>query len=73
MTDDTPDRGERIARRIARAGRASRREAERLIAAGRVSVDGQVVASPALNVTADQVVAVDGLALPAPEAPRLWL
>ena len=48
-TDDKP--GERIAKVIARAGLASRREAEGLIAAGRVAVNGAVIASPALNVT----------------------
>ena len=42
--------GERIAKVIARAGLASRREAEAWIAAGRVAVNGAVIASPALNV-----------------------
>jgi 23S rRNA pseudouridine2605 synthase len=45
--------GERIAKVIARAGLASRREAEAFIAAGRVAVNGAVIASPALNVTAE--------------------
>ena len=44
--------GERIAKVMARAGLASRREAEAWIAAGRVSVNGAVISSPALNVTA---------------------
>jgi len=47
----TPEKGERIAKVIARSGRASRREAEGLIAAGRVSVNGRRIDSPALNVT----------------------
>ncbi len=72
MTNDSP-KGERIAKVIARAGRASRREAERLIAEGRVSVAGRVIDSPALNVTAADRVAVDGKALAAPEPARLWL
>jgi 23S rRNA pseudouridine2605 synthase len=65
--------GERIAKVISRAGRASRREAERLIAEGRVTVNGRQIDSPALNVTPADRVAVDGIALAAPEPPRLWL
>ena len=65
--------GERIAKVIARAGRASRREAERLIEAGRVSVNGKVIDRAALNVTARDKVEVDGVALDAPEPARLWL
>ena len=42
--------GERIAKRLARAGIASRRDAEELIAAGRVKVNGKMLASPAFNV-----------------------
>src|SRR6056297_1468631 len=65
--------GERIAKVIARAGRASRREAERLIEAGRVTVNGQQVQRAALNVTPADKVAVDGRPLDAPEPVRLWL
>ena len=65
--------GERIAKVMARAGLASRREAEAWIAAGRVSVNGAVIASPALNVTAADRIAVDGLALPVAERTRLFL
>ncbi len=64
--------GERIAKVIARAGVCSRRDAERLIAEGRVSVNGRSIASPALNVTAADKVVVDGEQLPAVTAPRLW-
>lgn len=64
--------GERVAKRIARAGLCSRREAEQWIAAGRVAVDGQVLASPALNVRPGQRVTVDGRPLPEAEAPRLF-
>jgi len=67
------ERGERIAKAIARAGMASRREAEDWIAAGRVAVNGQVIRSPALNVTAADSVTVDGAALPARERTRLFL
>src|SRR5712675_1863162 len=65
--------GERIAKVIARAGLASRREAEAWIAAGRVAVNGAVIASPALNVTAADRIAVDGEPLPGRERTRLFL
>jgi len=65
--------GERIAKVIARAGLASRREAEAFIAAGRVAVNGAVIASPALNVTLEDVVTVDGEPLPQRERTRLFL
>ncbi len=58
---------------IARAGLASRREAEAWITAGRVAVNGKVVASPALNVTRADRIAVDGQPLPARERTRLFL
>jgi 23S rRNA pseudouridine2605 synthase len=65
--------GERIAKVIARAGLASRREAEAWIAAGRVAVNGAVITSPACNVTAQDQVTVDGAPLPARERTRLFL
>ena len=65
--------GERIAKVIARAGLASRREAEEWIAAGRIAVNGTVVESPALNVTASDRISVDGTPLPARERTRLFL
>jgi 23S rRNA pseudouridine2605 synthase len=65
--------GERIARAIARAGLASRREAEEWIAAGRVAVNGAVITSPALNVTPSDRISVDGEPLPARERTRLFL
>lgn len=64
--------GERIARRMARAGIASRRAAEAMIAEGRVSVNGEVIHSPALNVTERDRITVDGQPLAAPEPVRLW-
>lgn len=64
--------GERLAKRIARAGLCSRREAERWIEAGRVAVDGQVQTSPAINVGTAHRVTVDGEPLPAAEQPRLF-
>jgi len=65
--------GERIAKVIARAGLASRREAELWIAAGRVAVNGAVIASPACNVTAQDQITVDGAPLPERERTRLFL
>jgi 23S rRNA pseudouridine2605 synthase len=65
--------GERIAKVIARAGLASRREAEAFIVAGRVAVNGAVIASPALNVTPEDLVTVDGESLPQRERTRLFL
>jgi len=65
--------GERIAKRLARAGVASRRGAEKLIAEGRVAVDGVVLSSPALNVSPAAHITVDGKPVSAPERRRLWL
>ncbi|WP_299826632.1 pseudouridine synthase [uncultured Roseobacter sp.] len=65
--------GERIAKILSRAGVASRREAERMIEAGRISVNGAQITSPALNVTDADEITVDGKPLTAPEPPRLWL
>ncbi|EAQ02723.1 RNA pseudouridylate synthase family protein [Pseudooceanicola batsensis HTCC2597] len=70
---EKPPAGDRIAKVLARAGVASRREAERMIAEGRISVDGTVIDSPALNVTARARIEVDGRPLDAPEPARLWL
>ena len=64
--------GERIAKRIARAGVCSRRDAEKLIAQGLVTVDGKTITTPALKVTAQNVIVVDGKPLAAPEGARLW-
>jgi len=65
--------GDRIAKVIARAGLASRREAERLIEAGRVKVNGKVIDRAALNVTPKDKIEVDCRPLDSPEPPRRWL
>ncbi|MFC7703819.1 pseudouridine synthase [Plastorhodobacter daqingensis] len=65
--------GERIAKVLARAGLASRREAEKLVEAGRVSVNGKKIDSPALNVGPKDTILVDGKPLAAPEPARVWL
>lgn len=69
---DTP-KGDRIAKVLSRAGVASRREAERMIEAGRVSVNGKPIESPALNVSISDKIQVDGKEITAPEPPRLWI
>ncbi|WP_445501470.1 pseudouridine synthase [Microvirga sp. G4-2] len=64
---------ERIAKVIARAGVASRRDVEAMIAEGRVTLNGKVLESPAINVTAADTITVDGEPLPTKERTRLWL
>ena len=64
--------GDRIAKVLARAGVCSRREAEAYIAAGRVSVNGRKLASPAFNVVPQDRISVDGKPVGAPDPPRLW-
>lgn len=72
--DEAPaEAGERIAKRLARVGIASRRDAEELIAAGRVRVNGRVLASPAFNVMPDDRIELDGTEIPAVERTRLFL
>ncbi|TPM08163.1 MULTISPECIES: pseudouridine synthase [unclassified Mesorhizobium] len=65
--------GERIAKRLARAGLASRRDAEELIAAGRVKVNGRVLSSPAFNVMPGDIIHLDGMEIPPIERTRLFL
>lgn len=70
-TEEAPE-GERIAKRLARAGLCSRRDAEKWILEGRVAVNGTVLTSPALVVRESDLVVVDGKAIAEPEPPRLW-
>jgi 23S rRNA pseudouridine2605 synthase len=65
--------GERIAKVVSRAGLASRRDAEEWIVQGRVTVNGRVINSPALDVTVNDVITVDGKALPPRERTRLFM
>ena len=65
--------GERIAKIVARAGLCSRRDAEDWITQGRVAVNGRVINSPALDITTNDVVTIDGRPLPAPERTRLFM
>ncbi|MGY3033366.1 23S rRNA pseudouridine2605 synthase [Bradyrhizobium sp. USDA 4354] len=74
--DDAPKlkkAGERIAKVLARAGLASRRDAEEMVTQGRVTVNGRVINSPALDITKNDVVLVDGKPLPERERTRLFL
>ena len=64
--------GERIAKLLARAGIASRREIERMIAKGRVAIDGQVLTTPATVLTSLHGVTVDGNPVAAPAPARLF-
>ncbi|WP_281983884.1 pseudouridine synthase [Thalassorhabdomicrobium marinisediminis] len=75
MTDksENPVPGDRIAKVLARAGVASRRECEKIVEAGRVSVNGKTVLTPALNVMATDRILVDGKPLAEKEPPRIWM
>jgi 23S rRNA pseudouridine2605 synthase len=65
--------GERIAKVVSRAGLASRRDAEEWIVQGRVTVNGRIINSPALDVTTNDVITVDGKPLPPRERTRLFM
>ncbi|TMM50149.1 pseudouridine synthase [Qipengyuania marisflavi] len=67
-----PEEGDRIAKLLARAGVASRREVERMIADGRVAVDGKVLDTPAFKMTGLKGVTVDGKQVGKPAAARLF-
>lgn len=72
MTQDE-EKGERIAKRLARAGICSRRDAERWIAEGRVKVNGKRLDTPAFLVGPGDAITVDGKPVAGPEKTRLWL
>lgn len=65
--------GERIAKVLSRAGLASRRDAEEMVTQGRVAVNGRVINSPALDITSNDVVTIDGKPMPERERTRLFL
>lgn len=69
---ETPLRAERIAKTMARAGIASRREVERLIGLGKVAVNGRILDTPATLVTRDDVITVDGKPIGSTQATRVW-
>ena len=82
MTDHEPtaesapeaptERGERIAKWLARAGVASRRDAERLLTEGVVQVNGARIDHPATFIGPDDIVQVRGKVVDLPERTRLW-
>ena len=69
---DDIDTEERISKRLARAGLCSRREAERWINAGRVSIDNKVINTPAINVSNKNKILVDGKPIPRKDKTKLW-
>ncbi|MEM7198581.1 MAG: S4 domain-containing protein, partial [Pseudomonadota bacterium] len=62
----------RIAKRIARAGLCSRRDAEKWIGAGRIMLNGRKIHDPACNVINTDIILVDGKPLPSSVTPKLW-
>jgi 23S rRNA pseudouridine2605 synthase len=70
--DEAPKRSERIAKAMARAGIASRREVERLIGLGKVAVNGKILDTPATLVTRDDVITVNGKPIGSAQATRVW-
>ncbi|HEX3652870.1 MAG TPA: pseudouridine synthase [Rhizomicrobium sp.] len=72
MADDSSEAGERIAKIVARVGVCSRRDAEKLIADGRVTLDGEPVTQQGTRATDSQTIAVDGRPLKHAEPTRLW-
>ena len=64
--------GERIAKVLARAGLASRREVERLIGLGRIAVNGRILETPAVLVKATDVITVEGQVIGKAEPTRLF-
>jgi 23S rRNA pseudouridine2605 synthase len=70
--DAAPKRSERIAKAMARAGIASRREVERLIGLGKVAVNGRLLDTAATLVTRDDVITVDGKPIGSAQATRVW-
>ncbi|TPW30532.1 rRNA pseudouridine synthase [Martelella alba] len=70
---DAAGQPERISKILARAGVASRRDAERMILEGRVRVNGTVLESPALNATLADRIEVDGEPIRGIERTRLWI
>jgi 23S rRNA pseudouridine2605 synthase len=73
MTNKLPEDGERIAKFLSRAGVASRREVERMIDAGRVTLNGQPLTTPAVKVSEKDDITVDGKPIAEKQPAKLWL
>jgi 23S rRNA pseudouridine2605 synthase len=69
---DPPKDTQRIAKLLARAGIASRREVERMIGEGRIAINGKAVETPATLLASLHGVTVDGKAVKAPAPARLF-
>ena len=69
---DNKTKTERIAKVIARAGVCSRRDAEKLIAEGRVSLNGERVTTPAIAISPHALITIDGEPIPERQTARLW-
>ena len=67
-----PSAGERVAKALARAGVASRREVERLIGDGRVALNGQILTTPAVKIGPKDILTVNGEVVSDAEPTRLW-
>jgi 23S rRNA pseudouridine2605 synthase len=72
MSDSEKNKGERIAKYLARAGVASRRDAEKMVLEGRITVDGKALDHPAFLVTDKSKITVDGKPIKKNETVRLW-
>ncbi len=69
---ETAERGERIAKWLARAGVASRRDSEKLLAEGRIKLNGAPRAAPATFIQPGDIVQVNGTVVDTPDRARLW-
>jgi 23S rRNA pseudouridine2605 synthase len=72
MSEDAPERGERIAKYLSRAGVSSRRDAEKLLGEGRIRLNGAVVTHPATFIQPGDIVQVNGAVVDTPDRTRLW-
>src|SRR5580700_10858301 len=72
MSEADAERGDRIAKYLARAGVASRRDAEKLLAEGRVRLNNDAVTHPATFVGVGDLVTIDGKLVDTPDRTRMW-